>query len=1009
MDIRKAGLLLVLALGIFSPLVNAGILSINLPDNQWQQISLPAEPSGKTVRDLFGDNLPPASYGTQWVLFTYVPTLMAYVDPGIDGVLQRGVGYWMIQVTGQTVTLDVDNAAPTLADYEVPLNTRDGETTWNMIGYPHADPTEINRMMVMTDSGICSDDDGCPIDEAEQLGIVHNQFFSLEGAAYVATETQGGISTLIPWRGYWVATLATAHTLNPRVIFPAPNVPTITIDNAQINLNEEIRVSVTGLSGDEDWVGIYKKADSNDWGNVVSWNWAENESVTVPGVPTAGEYEARLFFHNSFNLEASVAFDVNPAIQQAHQNVITQNGASMNVTVYYQESQVRKPTLYFAAGGALDHHEYDHLLYHLIRQGYVVVAASYDGGFNDTHLTDNFYEAWVKGQEICETKGINDDTRTGLIGHSSGAGALPGLAYKFFTERGMGSQGRFVFGATPWVDFQHEKKMALPADTRFVTQWYENDHSTDPRIYLDMYRHIAVDHKTFITVKKNTDHDTIKNGLPQDVVEQGIYAPLDALAKYTFEGLNQAAIFPDQDIDHEYLHILSQGTRPSDASFQVMMNGFTNAGSSFPCDSAAGGGYAPNPRKAECEAYATGRRYPVDTQFDAVPTIALPLPDALQRYQEPVFDSHVTKLSDRAVEARNVHPYPKQGSAWNSDGSIIRLQYRLYDAITFEELAITAGLTNGEAYARLGSPASGAADIRWSKTDPNKMFTLDSNQQFVTVILNPERTRSNIAPLIDFSERGYTQVTTGNNEGNLDHNDQYIVFAAKKEADEAVYVLLYKIGEADVVWTKTLPRGLWDKATGDPDNFDWITVGPKAENILASVELKIYLYDMDLDHELELASEANHGDIGINTQGDAVYLQFKFSGEQGIWSYNLSTHEQLKLLPSKYNGGHISCRNYQRPGWCYVNTSQEGFKEVFALKLDQASGTVERYAQTHVSLQNRGCTQVNVRPDGKQVLFSSDWSTGLAEDYQWDIDNFKSCNDGDRRIKIDTYLVDIQW
>lgn len=48
-------------------------------------------------------------------------------------------------------------------------------------------------------------------------------------------------------------------------------------------------------------------------------------------------------------------------------------------------------------------------------------------------------------------------------------------------------------------------------------------------------------------------------------------------------------------------------------------------------------------------------------------------------------------------------------------GSIIRLGYRLYDASTFEELIITNGLTGGEAYAKLGSPAHGSTDYQWDK------------------------------------------------------------------------------------------------------------------------------------------------------------------------------------------------------------------------------------------------------------------------------------------------------
>ena len=811
-------------------------------------------------------------------------------------------------------------------------------------------------------------------------------------------------------------------------------VPSVATEKAIYTPNEIVTVNVQGtLSGDEDWAGVYLAGSSNDWANVIAWNWVGNgdnilnrDTKNMP----IGDYEVRLFFHNSFDLEASSSFTVEEVLPIIENNTTftTSHGSEMNVSIYYQEENVEKPTIYFAAGGSLDHRKYEHILHHMVNQGYVVVAASYNGSFNDNHITDNFFEAFVQGWHLCEAININDDTRVGLIGHSAGAGALPSLAYKLYAEQNMGTNGRFVFGATPWVDFQYENRMALPADTNFVTQWYEDDHGTDPRIHLDMYRHMAVNHKTYITVKHNADHYTFMDGrlLTADELKRSIYDPLDALAKYTFEGTNKDAIFPEEDIDNADVKIIADGTITSATDYQIMMDAYNvlNINQQYPCDSTTGiHAYAPNPRVAECEAYATGRQYPVDTLFhdENIPTVYKWVPDYLQSYQEPVFDSNVTKITDRASDTANshsTHPYPKQGSAWNSDMSIIRMGYRLYDAVSFQELTVTSGLTGGQAYAKVGSPYHGSADIRWSKSNPNLMYVLDSSKRYKKVIINADRTDTSTQLLIDFAPKNYINVTTGNNEGNLDHDDEYIVFSAQKNEDNrSVILMLYKLGQVDVEWTKISNYGLWkEKSDGDPATdeepmtFDWISVDPTATYIVVGADDQRYIYDMNLSSERLLAATGAHGDMGIDVNGDPVYVQFDFSVNAGIWSYNLETLEAIKLLPSKYNGGHISCRNVQRLGWCYVNTSQDGHKEVFALKLDDhITGITERYAQTHVSEQNRGCSQVNVSPDGKQVLFASDWNVGDPADYLWDAENYKSCTASDRRIKIDTYRVNIEW
>ena len=76
---------------------------------------------------------------------------------------------------------------------------------------------------------------------------------------------------------------------------------------------ENIVITVDGMQGsDTDWIGIYPVDANNDWGNIVRWGWTGgivNGDVELAGIPE-GEYEARAFFENSFNLEATIAFSV---------------------------------------------------------------------------------------------------------------------------------------------------------------------------------------------------------------------------------------------------------------------------------------------------------------------------------------------------------------------------------------------------------------------------------------------------------------------------------------------------------------------------------------------------------------------------------------------------------------------------------------------------------------------------------------------------------------------------
>ena len=85
---------------------------------------------------------------------------------------------------------------------------------------------------------------------------------------------------------------------------------------------ETIVPDFRGLPGNpNDWIGIYPKASSNDWDNVLVWSFTNGSqalndgpgptegSVSLPGLPE-GNYEARLFYDNSFDLQAMDAIMV---------------------------------------------------------------------------------------------------------------------------------------------------------------------------------------------------------------------------------------------------------------------------------------------------------------------------------------------------------------------------------------------------------------------------------------------------------------------------------------------------------------------------------------------------------------------------------------------------------------------------------------------------------------------------------------------------------------------------
>ncbi len=110
--------------------------------------------------------------------------------------------------------------------------------------------------------------------------------------------------------------LDNSYTLLAKKEFSVNEVPystRITTSKVSYEENEPIVVTLTDMPGNSgDWVGIFPKDSISTWENVITW---KHDGAVVDGTYTlsslvAGEYEARVFLHNSYTQLAKVNFSV---------------------------------------------------------------------------------------------------------------------------------------------------------------------------------------------------------------------------------------------------------------------------------------------------------------------------------------------------------------------------------------------------------------------------------------------------------------------------------------------------------------------------------------------------------------------------------------------------------------------------------------------------------------------------------------------------------------------------
>lgn len=159
---------------------------------------------------------------------------------------------------------------------------------------------------------------------------------------------------------YWRIDEVNAQGTTPGVVwnFTTGSPPTITTNKATYSPGEPITVTFTNASGNShDWIGLFAAGAANT--AYLNWFYTDgtqsgtagiiNGSVTFPnGLPSLGNYEARLLFNGSYTSQASAAFSVQNGPQAKDPNPASAT-TGVNLT----------PTLTWTAGtGATSHNVY---------------------------------------------------------------------------------------------------------------------------------------------------------------------------------------------------------------------------------------------------------------------------------------------------------------------------------------------------------------------------------------------------------------------------------------------------------------------------------------------------------------------------------------------------------------------------------------------------------------------------------------------------------------------------
>jgi acetyl esterase/lipase len=233
-------------------------------------------------------------------------------------------------------------------------------------------------------------------------------------------------------------------------------------------------------------------------------------------------------------------------------------GIQRNVEIYTPRGERSpRPTLLFAHGfGGNDPRFYGEIFRNVVSRGYTAVFVPYPISLNFPALYRTLDSGFAEA--VRRFPSAIDSTRIGFAGHSFGAGAIPSIAYKAYTERGWGANGKFLFPMAPWyaLDISQEQLRSFPLDVKMIMQIYADDAVNDHALAMDIFLNINIPdtEKDFITVFADTVQnyvysaghnlctmETPTGGVFDAYDYYAVFRLLDALMRYAFDPTDNAA------------------------------------------------------------------------------------------------------------------------------------------------------------------------------------------------------------------------------------------------------------------------------------------------------------------------------------------------------------------------------------------------------------------------------------------------------------------------------------
>jgi len=227
--------------------------------------------------------------------------------------------------------------------------------------------------------------------------------------------------------------------------------------------------------------------------------------------------------------------------------------------------------------------------------------------------------------------------------------------------------------------------------------------------------------------------------------------------------------------------------------------------------------------------------------------------------------------------------------------------------------------------------------------------------------------------LFDYSAE-FERCYLGPWEGNFDRFDRRAALMCYESAskDEVTVVVIDVTTKTEVSRRAFAGEGF----SGNLDDIvDWASITQSGEYVVimwrpgAAIQgfsTRSYRAD-DMSTVAKLSSDTQHADLCIDSAGDDVVQ--RVGDLRSVRVRDGLFVNQVNLATAAGISGHVSCRNYQRPGWAYLTGGSFGWYSIWSFPLN-GSKLIEDWGEH----RSGGHSAMGVpSPRGDKVLFASNW------------------------------------